>query len=77
LLSSEEMLKSTDQADYFKVPLDARGLEYELFYEEGETEATRVDDYTSANTEQLDVAQTKELLVQLPEVKALLERTAP
>jgi UDP-glucose 4-epimerase len=77
LLSSEEMLKSTDQGDYFKVPLDARGLEYELFYEEGETEATRVDDYTSANTEQLDVDQTKALLVQLPEVKALLERTAP
>jgi UDP-glucose 4-epimerase len=77
LLSSEEMLKSTDQGDYFKVPLDARGLEYELFYEEGETEAARVDDYTSANTEQLDVEQTKALLVQLPEVEDLLERAAP
>ena len=36
LLSSEEMVKALDQADYFRVPLDARSLEYELYFEEGE-----------------------------------------
>jgi UDP-glucose 4-epimerase len=72
LLSREEMLKSGDQGKYFRVPLDARGLEYELFYEEGDTHAAEVEDYTSANTEQLDVAETRDLLMQLPEVRALL-----
>jgi UDP-glucose 4-epimerase len=72
LLSREEMLKSTDQGDYFRVPLDARSLEYELYFEEGETETAQVDDFTSANTDRLDVDQTKELLLQLPEIRSLV-----
>jgi UDP-glucose 4-epimerase len=74
LLSREEMLKSGDQGDYFRVPLDARSLEYELFFEEGETQTSEVDDYTSENTERLDVEQTKALLLELPEMSALLQR---
>lgn len=74
LLSREEMLKSTDQGDYYRVPLDARSLEYELYFEEGERKAVEVDDYTSENTEQMNVEQTKELLLRLPEVQTLLAR---
>lgn len=73
LLSREEMSKSTDSGGYFRVPLDARSLEYELFYEEGAREATHVDDYTSANTTRLDVAATRALLENLPEMQLLLE----
>jgi UDP-N-acetylglucosamine 4,6-dehydratase len=74
LLSRQEMLKATDEGDYFKVPLDARSLEYELYNEQGEVDAANVDDYTSANTVQLDVKQTKELLQMIPEMRELLER---
>ena len=74
LLSREEMLKSSDQGDYYRVPLDARSLEYELYFEEGERKAVEVDDYTSENTEQMNVAQTKELLLKLPEIQTLLAR---
>lgn len=74
LLSREEMLRSTDQGDYYRVPLDARSLEYELYFEEGERKAVEVDDYTSENTEQMNVEQTKELLLRLPEVQTLLAR---
>ncbi len=73
LLSSEEMLKASDQGEYFKIPLDARSLEYELYYEEGEREVADLDDYTSANTDQMDIEQTKSLLKQLPEVQTLLD----
>jgi len=73
-LSRQEMLKATDEGDYFKVPLDARSLEYELYNEQGEVDAANVDDYTSANTVQLDVKQTKELLQMIPEMRELLER---
>jgi UDP-glucose 4-epimerase len=72
LLSQEEMLRCSDRGDYFRVPLDARSLEYELFYEEGAPQALTVDDYTSANTEQLDVQGTTELLRTLPEMQPLL-----
>ena len=35
LLSREEMVKAADHGDYFRVPLDARSLEYELYFERG------------------------------------------
>lgn len=73
LLSSEEMVKATDQGDYFRVPLDARSLEYELFTSEGESELSQAEDYTSENTEQLDVDGAADLLMTLPEIRKIAE----
>ncbi len=75
LLSREEMVKAHDEGDYFRVPLDARSLQYELYFEEGETRTAQQDDYTSENTERLSVQATKELLLTIPPVHALLERS--
>lgn len=72
LLSREEMVKASDQGEYFRIPLDARSLEYELYFEEGERREVDIDDYTSANTQQLDIEGTKELLLMLPQMQALL-----
>lgn len=72
LLSREEMVKATDQGDYFRVPLDARSMEYELYFEEGERDVVAIDDYTSENTTRLDVQGTKDLLMQLPEMRKLV-----
>ncbi|MDO8119922.1 polysaccharide biosynthesis protein [Isoptericola sp. b490] len=72
LLSREEKVKALDEGDYFRVPLDARSLQYELYYEEGEEEILEFDDYTSENTERLDVEQTKQLLMTLPEIQQLV-----
>jgi UDP-N-acetylglucosamine 4,6-dehydratase len=74
LLSREEMVKATDEGDYFRVPLDARSLEYELYFDEGERAVRLIDDYTSENTTRLDVGRTKGLLLALPEMTGLLER---
>lgn len=64
LLSREELQKADDQGAYYRVPLDARSLEYELYFDEGEREL--VDhDYTSHNTEQLDLEGVKRLLLGL------------
>ena len=57
--------------EFFRVPLDARSLEYELFYDEGEQEIATLEDYTSASTMQLDVTETKDLLMTLPEIRTL------
>lgn len=71
LLSREELQKADDHGSYYRVPLDARSLEYELFFDEGETEL--IDhDYTSHNTESLDVEGVKRLLVQLAPMRDAL-----
>lgn len=72
LLSREEMAKAEDQGDYFRVPMDARSLQYELYFSEGKKAIARDRDYTSENTERLDVEGTKKLLVELPEIQQIV-----
>jgi UDP-glucose 4-epimerase len=76
LLSREEMVKASDMGNYYRVPLDARSLEYELYYEDGEPREVNLDDYTSENTERMDLEQTKALLSRLPEMQAFLPAVA-
>ncbi|KGN32979.1 UDP-glucose 4-epimerase [Knoellia sinensis KCTC 19936] len=76
LLTREELIKSEDQGDYFRVPLDARSLEYELFVEEGEPGEVDLVDYDSNTTEQMGVEQTCDLLRTLPEIQAVLAESA-
>lgn len=73
LLSREERVKAVDMGDYFRVPLDARSLQYELYYEKGEQRQAFLDDYTSENTERLGIEATKALLLALPEMRHLAE----
>lgn len=73
LLGREEKARSTDMGDYYRVPLDARGLEYELFFDEGTGEDIEIEDYNSHNTDRLDVDQVKEVLLRLPALRAELE----
>jgi UDP-glucose 4-epimerase len=75
LLSREELNKAEDQGDYFRVPLDARSLEYELFFDEGE-DVVVTEDYTSHNTTRLDVDQVKALLLTLPAIQDELRAAA-
>ena len=73
LLSSEEIAKAVDEGEFFRVPLDARSLQYELYYDEGSSKLPIAEDYTSFSTRQLNVEQTKELLLKLPEMRQLVE----
>lgn len=68
LLSREEMARSEDIGDYFRVPPDGRDLNYSKFVEQGEkrlTQSTHGEDYNSHNTTRLDVAGMKALLLKL------------
>ncbi len=72
LLSREEMVRSLDEGDYYRVPLDARSLRYAQYFEQGQPQTVLQDDYTSENTQRMDVEATKVLLLELPEVRKLL-----
>ena len=64
LLSREELQKADDHGDYYRVPLDARSLEYELFFDEGEAERRRPRLHLPQH-ERLDVEGVKRLLLRL------------
>ena len=72
LLSREEMAMAEDCGDYYRVPLDARSLDYGLFVEEGGHAIEREHDYTSHNTQRLSVEEVAELLNELPEMREAL-----
>lgn len=73
LLSQEEYAKAEDHGDYYRVPLDARSLDYGLYVEEGSSDIAQAHDYTSENTTRLDLDGTAELLMQLPEIQELVK----
>ncbi len=72
LLSREEMAQAVDCGDYYRVPLDARSLDYGLYVEEGEHAVETEHDYTSHNTHRPSVEQVAELLAELPEMREAL-----
>jgi UDP-N-acetylglucosamine 4,6-dehydratase/5-epimerase len=65
LLSREEMARAQDMARYYRIPADDRDLNYNKYFVEGETKVSALEDYTSHNTERLDVEQVKALLMKL------------
>lgn len=68
LLGREEMACAEDMGSYFRIPPDARDLNYAKFVEEGErriTQSTHGEDYNSHNTTRLDMEGMKALLLKL------------
>jgi len=68
LLGREEMACAQDMGDYFRIPPDARDLNYAKFVEQGDqrnTASSHAEDYNSHNTTRLDVAGMKALLLKL------------
>lgn len=50
LLTREERAKAEDLGDYFRIPVDNRGLNYNLYFTEGQESVATLDDYSSGNT---------------------------
>jgi UDP-N-acetylglucosamine 4,6-dehydratase len=70
LVSREEMARADDVGQYFRIPADARDLNYEKFFVEGEPEIADYTDYTSHNTRRLSVDEVKDVLMRLESVRA-------
>lgn len=69
LVTREEMAKSIDMGEYFRIPCDSRDLNYDKFFVEGENKVATFEDYHSHNTRRLDVEGMKELLLKLQIVR--------
>lgn len=77
LLSREEMAAAADLGRYFRVPPDLRDLNYGKFVEEGEQKISHCDDYNSHNTERLNVAGMRDLLMKLDFMRAIVQGENP
>ena len=63
LLTREEMQNAEDMGQYYRIPADNRNLNYAKYFSEGEISISQKNDYSSHNTERLDIdGMTKELL---------------
>ncbi|MFU7500721.1 MULTISPECIES: polysaccharide biosynthesis protein [unclassified Candidatus Tisiphia] len=72
LISCEEMVKAEDLGNYYKIPADNRDLNYSKFFVEGDLNVASLTDYTSSNTERLNIEQVKKLLLTLDFIKEQL-----
>jgi len=69
LCTREEMMKSEDMGDFYRIPADNRDLNYDQFISKGNVDISKIEDYNSHNTNILDVNGVKKLLNKLPEIK--------
>lgn len=65
LVTREEMLRSEDCGNYYRIPCDTRDLNYDKFFTEGNDAISNIEDYHSHNTRRLNVEQMKALLLKL------------
>lgn len=68
LLTTEERVKAYEMDKFFRVPVDARDLNYEKYFSEGIEKTVENDAYTSHNTKRLSVEEIKTKLLEIPYV---------
>lgn len=73
LLSREEIVKTEDMGDFFRVVPDLRDLNYGIFFEEGKLQVADAVEYSSHNTEQLSEESLKKLLLSIPYIQKNLQ----
>ncbi len=69
LLTNEECANAIDMGDFYRVPCDKRGLNYDKYFKEGNKERNPLSEFNSNNTELLNVQQVKEKLLALDYIK--------
>ncbi len=69
LLTREEMLRAEDQGGYYRIGADARDLNYDRYYTEGDAKLSQLTDYNSDNSGLLSVDEMIDLLSKLDYVQ--------
>ena len=69
LLTNEECANAIDLGNFYRVPCDKRGLNYDKYFKQGDVERNTLTEFNSNNTDLLSVAQTKEKIASLQYIK--------
>ena len=74
LLTNEECAHAIDMGNFYRVPSDKRGLNYDKYYSEGNRDRNPLTEFNSNNTELLTVEQVKEKLLTLAYIREELAK---
>ena len=74
LLTNEECANAIDMGDFYRVPCDKRGLNYDKYFKDGDVERNTLTEFNSHNTELLDVKGVKEKLLSLAYIREELAK---
>ena len=74
LLTNEECAHAIDMGDFYRVPCDKRGLNYDKYFTEGNTERTKLSEFNSNNTRLLTVEETKAKIASLTYIQEELAK---
>ena len=74
LLTNEECAHAIDMGDYYRVPCDKRGLNYDKYFNKGDAERNTLTEFNSNNTTLLSVEQTKEKIASLAYIQEELTK---
>ena len=73
LLTNEECAHAIDMGNFYRVPCDKRGLNYDKYFTKGDTKRNTLTEFNSNNTDLLDVNGVKEKLLSLQYIRDKLE----
>ena len=74
LLTNEECANAIDLGNFYRVPADKRGLNYDKYIKQGDLKRNTLTEFNSNNTELLRVEQVKEKLLSLQYIREELDK---
>lgn len=74
LLTNEECTHAVDMGNFYRVPCDKRGLNYDSYFSEGNVDRNPLSEFNSNNTTLLNVEQTKEKIASLSYIQSELDK---
>jgi len=74
LLTNEECANAVDLGNFYRVPCDKRGLNYDKYFNSGDVERNPLTEFNSSNTKLLTVAETKAKIAELKYIQEELQK---
>lgn len=72
LLTNEECAKAVDMGNFYRVPADNRGLNYDQYFKDGDDKRNVLTEFNSNNTRRLDLEETKATIAKLAYIQERL-----
>lgn len=72
LLTNEECAKAVDLGDFYRVPADNRGLNYDKYFKEGDVKRNKLTEFNSNNTKLLNKEEIKAKMMELTYIQGRL-----
>ena len=74
LLTNEECAKAVDMGNFYRVPADNRGLNYDKYFKDGDEKRNTLTEFNSNNTKRLNLEETKEKIASLAYIQEELAK---